>query len=135
MLHETEAMSEAALRLLFAVDWPEVELVGIERHEMRAPSSDELDSIAVAGFWVELRDSTGRRLYRQLLHDPIGTSVETPAEDGSWTRVTVAQPAGLFSVLVPALPEAQSVVLVGSPPGRRSEPARELAAFDVARHR
>jgi hypothetical protein len=138
-------MSESALRLRFEVDWPQIRLVGRQTLEMRAPPPDviltEEDARKTArkpvlsGYWIELRDGRGRPLYRRVLYDPLGTSLEAPTEDGSWTRVTVEQPSNLFSVVVPALPDAHSVALVGSPPGRPHEPARDLAVFDLIQHR
>jgi hypothetical protein len=137
-------MSESAFRLQFAVDWPRIRLVGRQTLEMRAPPPDVILSEeraprlarkpVLSGYWIELRDGRGRPLYRRVLYDPLGTSLEAPTEDGSWTRVTVEQPSNLFSVVVPNLPNARSVALVGSPPDRQLEPARDLAVFDLVQH-
>jgi len=48
----------------------------------------------------------------------------------------VADPEGVFTVVVPEIEGAREVVLHGSPPAahRRREAARELARFDLTAH-
>jgi hypothetical protein len=122
----------SSLRLWFEVDWPAIQLVGDRRLDVRAEPSDPLESYAEAsGFWVELHNADGQALYRRVLYDPIGTSVEAPAGDGSWTRKVVEHPRGTFSLLVPDLLEARRLALFGNSPGELTVPSRELASFDL----
>ena len=57
---------------------------------------------------------------------------------GQPTRQTVEQPRGTFSLLVPALPGGQDVVLFSSPltpddPRSLARPAAELARVDITK--
>lgn len=126
-----------ALRLSFAFDRADVQLVSFRALEMPAPPSAPLgegESLeGVRGAWIELRDSRGQCLWRRILHDPFRTEVETPREGGGFTNVYREHPRGSLVVLIPDLLEAGSVVLFSSPleRERRHEPAREVAAFHL----
>jgi hypothetical protein len=83
---------------------------------------------------VELQDTSGELLYRQTLHEPIVDSLEVPGADGvSLARVPRDSVAGRFSVVVPDMPGAQAVSIVG-PPAEIDESgaqSRELARFEI----
>jgi hypothetical protein len=71
------------------------------------------------------------------MHDPIRHDAEVFSEDPerSVARIPVKEPRGAFTALVPELPEADHVALVGSPPaepGARTV-ATEIARFDLQR--
>lgn len=69
------------------------------------------------GFWVELRDNNERVLYRDVMHDP--TRVESPGDierARSHPRDEDRTVHGLFSIVVPALPNASAVVVMASRP-------------------
>jgi hypothetical protein len=64
--------SQTALRLTFAYSGDSIRLVASRAVNMRVPPSDPVDGYqGQAGFWVELRDSTGTTIYRRIMHDPI----------------------------------------------------------------
>ena len=92
-----------------------------------------------SGYWVEVRAADGKLLFHCVLHNPVRVDVEVYSHDErqSITRVPVAEPRGEFEVLLPDLPEAQSLVLFGPPAEARLQaaPARELVrvGFDELR--
>jgi hypothetical protein len=92
-----------------------------------------------SGYWVEVRAADGKLLFHCVLHNPVRVDVEVYSHDErqSITRVPVAEPRGEFEVLLPDLPEAQSLVLFGPPADARLQaaPARELVrvGFDELR--
>lgn len=68
------------------------------------------------GFWAELRDSSNNPLHRQIIHNPIPDDREvfSPDPSRSVQRISGARAEDVFSILVPDLPDAQSVALVSS---------------------
>ena len=83
-----------------------------------------------AGFWVELRDGRGRRLYQRVIQQPVRFEVEVFPEklDDPIEWRPLASPEGTFALVVPDLPDARTVVLFSSPfePGRSGEPAEDV---------
>ena len=72
----------AAWRLTFTYTGDEITLVAQQRVAMIAPPDDsERTYAARAGTWVEVRDSTGRGLYRQILADPVRHGYEVHSSD------------------------------------------------------
>jgi hypothetical protein len=86
-----------------------------------------------SGFWIELHGRQGRALYRLVMSNPIAFRAEVPDEGGGFTNVTVENPRGQFFVLVPNLPDAESVVVFSSPlgPEARPGPAEPVARFPL----
>jgi hypothetical protein len=120
MTDELDPTSAAAWRLTFRVEDDRVRLVAQERLTMAVLPSEELgQDEARSGFWHELQDSAGRPLYRRVTRNPLSTGVEIPADDPEQPLAyeQVARPAGMFSVVVPDLPEGRSVALFASRPG------------------
>src|SRR3954471_21188332 len=120
-----------AYRLTFTYDRDRVRLVDQERVDMVAPVGEPAHiPRGVTGFWVQLRDSRGLRLYQRVVHQPLRFDVEVfPEKRGDpIERRPVEDPHGTFSVLVPALPDARTVVLFSSPPApeRSAEAADQL---------
>ena len=68
------------------------------------------------GFWVELRNRSDQPLFKQLIHNPIPEDREVFSPDAtrSIARVTGARSEDVFSILVPNIPEADSLTLVSS---------------------
>jgi hypothetical protein len=133
-----DSAEPTAVRLHFSLDGDELRLVDHQVLVMRAPPPDTLhaaDSIdgipRLSGFWIELRNQAGRPLYRRVLHDPLRYWTEAPNEDGSRTKKSVRHPRTTFSVVVPALESATTVLLIGSPRSHPRSAARELARFDL----
>jgi hypothetical protein len=141
-----------AIRLTFSYAAGQFRLDSLRRVAMRAlPSHDVAGYENHSGFWVEVRDRTGRVLHRRVLHEPVRFDAEVyPAEAGTeFTRVPLAEAKGSFDVVVPDLPGAQVVTLYGSLPvpgspdederaratridAARRGPAREVARFSIA---
>jgi hypothetical protein len=105
---------------------------------MFVPPGDALEAGRErSGFWVEVRNADGQPLFRRLMHHPIETTREVfPADPyGEIIRTPVADPRGVFSIVIPEIAGARVLALVGSPSeaGRRGEAAQELARFDLTR--
>jgi hypothetical protein len=68
------------------------------------------------GFWLELRDSADRTVFRRVLHNPLPQDIEVFSPDVNQTvaRVPMAPAESVFSVLVPDTPAAESVTLFSS---------------------
>lgn len=132
-----------AVRLTIAYDGDRMEMVSQQSVAMRVPPSDPLEAVAEerSGFWVDLKDAQDRTLFRRVLHDPIRRDVEVFSPDPRQTvqRVPVAEPRGVFSVILPEIEAAQAVSLIGSPvrtteafaAERVEQPSREIARFDL----
>jgi hypothetical protein len=87
-----------------------------------------------SGSWVELQDQQGRVLFERVLHDPFRTMVEVHYPPGRKSKVVPGpRQAGEFEVLVPAMPDATTVVVWSSEldAERRNEAAREVGRFDL----
>ena len=110
----------------------EYRIVGDVRvDEMTIPAHDELPADRVAaelsGSWFEVRDGAEGVLYRQRFANPISGGDELFERSGSIRRVDVEHTDTVFELLVPDVPDAQELVLVGLPPGgeRGSRSRRE----------
>jgi hypothetical protein len=68
------------------------------------------------GFWAELRDRGDKPLFKQLIHNPLSEDREVFSPDAarSIARAAGARAEDVFSILVPNLPEADSLTLVSS---------------------
>jgi len=123
-----------AIRLTFAYHGDKIELKDAFRITMFVPASDPLDAQPPSsGFWLELRASDERTLFRRLMHDPIGHDREIFPEQpgGEIFRRPVARPEGVFSVVVPEIKDAETLTLHGSTAGA---PERyHAAAHEIAR--
>jgi hypothetical protein len=127
-----------AIRLTFSYGGSKIELTDAQRLTMFVPPSDSLEAARdQSGFWVEVRDADGQPLFRQVMHHPIETTREVfPADPhGEIIRTPVADPRGVFSIVIPDLTEARILALVESPSeaDRHSDTAREMARFDLTK--
>lgn len=118
-------LPDEALRLVLtyrrhAPPGQEVTLDEIQRVEMRLSASDELPEHEpdepLSGFWYELQSHHGEVLYRQIIGNPIRTSVYLPDEEDPTrlVRLETLPEEKTFVLLVPAFPEAAEVVLHSS---------------------
>lgn len=136
-----------SLRLTFRVSGGQVELVGQERVDMIAPQppSEPLQAGEHGGFWTELKDATDRTLAQRLVAEPVIGSVEVFSPEGAIERRFGPVEDQVFEVLLPAVPDATSVALIGETAaatlaveeGREhleddEVGTRELARFDLA---
>ncbi|GAA0464260.1 hypothetical protein Ade02nite_31200 [Paractinoplanes deccanensis] len=114
-------MTEPAVRLVFEYDGDEVRMLSQQRVELTIPSAGE----PAAGWRAELRTAEGGVLDRRgLPWIPLDAEVFAPGVDGepSVRRVPAERRTGVFTVLVPDLPEADHLALVddaGGPPETR----------------
>jgi hypothetical protein len=107
-----------SVRLIFSYDGDDVRLESRQPVEMRAPRSDPVEGYAdQTGFWTEVRDAQGSVLHRQVMHDPVRRDAEvfSPDPERSIARVPIERPHGVFSVVVPLVPGADHVALMGVP--------------------
>ena len=131
-----------SVRLTIRYSGDQMELVSRQSVAMKAPPSDPVEGLeGRAGFWVDLKDADDRTLYRRVMHDPIRRDVEVFSPDPRQTmeRAPVAEPRGVFSLVLPEMEAAQAVSLLGTPPRPADgvlaepgpQPAREIARFDL----
>ena len=123
----------AAVRLTFEYDGDEVRLVGQQPVDAVPLAGDEPAAGEESGFAVEVRAGDGRVLHRRVLNEPMHASAEvfSPEPGANITRVAKTEDRGTFTVLVPALPDADHVALL-APPGHRqglAGPASEVRRF------
>jgi hypothetical protein len=135
---DTPPPEPRAIRLTFAYAGDRIELTDTQRLAMFVSPSDAFEPERDrSGFWVEVRDADEQPLFRRLMHHPIETTREVfPADlHGEIIRTPVADPRGVFSVVIPEIADARILAVVGSPPEahRRSEAAYEMARFDLTR--
>jgi hypothetical protein len=113
----TGAAPRGAVRLIFRYEGDEVRLVSSRRVEkLLAPDEPEAAGQR-PGFFAEVRGADDRVLDRRRLREPIRRDAEvfSGEPDRSLARVPVERPAGVFSLLVPDLEEADYVALVERP--------------------
>jgi hypothetical protein len=124
MTDGVDGVARRAVRLTFRVEGTQVELIDQERVAMVPPPSAEPFGEARSGFWFELQDEGDRALYRRIIASPLSSHVEVPTGDPDQPLVyqPQAQPGGVFTILVPDLPEGSKVVLLASQPEREPEP-------------
>lgn len=121
------------LRVTFAYDGTTVRVVSRQAVDMRPTSSDPVyDYQGRSGTWFEVRDTTGRVLYRRMVQDLMPVDMEAPSGDPErpFTRVK-AERRGAFVLTMPNLSRAQSIVLFASPDEDPRKPAREIGRFDL----
>lgn len=114
----TPGRGERLLRLIFSYDGDDVRLESTQPVEMVVPPSDPVDGFETQpGFWTEVRDAQGSVLHRRVRHNPIRRDAEvfSPDPELSIARIRVDRPRGAFAVLVPLVPGADHVALMGVP--------------------
>jgi hypothetical protein len=124
-------------RLTFEYDGDRIRLISEQHVRMIVPPTQPLDQAdGVGGFSVLLRDERDRPVYRFTRTSPIRHDAEVFSEPGrerSIERVPVEHPKGAFVVLVPDVPGAKTLELVGQP--LRADAFREqpqsLARFEL----
>lgn len=111
---EEDVAHRHALRLTFSYQGSQVELSLIEAIEMIVPPSLGITSQPPgAEFWYELQDSKQTPLYRRVQRNPLDPSVEVPTgnPERPLAHLNSGRTEGEFTLLVPRLPRARSVVL------------------------
>lgn len=125
------------LRLRFAYDKSNVQLVSRQTIDKTPPPpAPKALYEGQTGFWYELRDREEHVLYQRAIQNPIRFDEEifTNEEKQSITRRPVDDPHGIFTLLVPNLPDGYAVVLFSSPlnPEAAAQPAKELVRFALS---
>jgi hypothetical protein len=134
---QQRAEPNRAIRLQIRYDKSGFSITDSRPLETLAPASHALDAPrATSGFWVELRDAKNNVLYRRVMHNPVQSDVEVFDPEGLH-RHAVEDPTGVFTVLVPDMPDAEEIVFVSSPsdPAKRQNAARRVAAMPLPRRR
>jgi hypothetical protein len=112
------------LRLTFAYDGTGIRLTKSQRVEMITPPSvTPPPQAGQSGYWFEVRDAQGDLHYHHSLYNPVQVDFEVFSNDPNQpiTRVPNPNPTGEFTVLVPDLPGAATLILYGPPPGAPSQ--------------
>lgn len=126
-----------ALRLTFAYEGRRVELVDVQPVDAVAPEPPP-SARGRAGLWLELTERRGRPVFRRVLSDSLGESVELLSGDPEhpFERATVEDPSGTFQVMVPAVEDAEVVLFHVDPErGKQDERGSELGRFDLSQYR
>lgn len=123
------------LRLTFRYEGSRVSLTDRQVADMISPPSITERPVVgkSSGFWIELQNKGGQSLFHRVLYRPIPYTVEKHLADGSMKLVADTPGEGEFEVLLPALPDAETVVLYSSPLDlkRSLEPAEEIGRFSL----
>jgi len=137
--HTAPQISRRTLRVTFEYNGGEFRIANQMRVEKITPPTMTPcpDAATAAGYWVELRDRRGRCLFHRLLPDAIRDSAEIYPGKNQLARTPLRQVAGRFEVLLPDLPEADSVVIMGHPVSseglKQHQRARVLAKFKISK--
>jgi hypothetical protein len=130
------------LRLTFAYEGDKIELIGRRSVEMIPPAPNTaLPDAEQASFWFVVQDDKREVFYYRVIRNPMSQSFEvfSPAAEQTITNVDRERPRGTFEILVPDTPDTASLLFFTSnppvsgkgEPGRRQQPAREVARFDL----
>ena len=106
-----------ALRYTFEFEGTAVRLLRQRRLDKQTvPSYAWEGADGESGFWVELRDTSQKVLYRRVMDDPT-FRYEAPVDDnGALRTLEIRGRKGIFSVVVPFLPQARTLVVWASRP-------------------
>jgi hypothetical protein len=135
-----DAKPAQVLRVTFAYRGNDLAVAGTRRVRMILPPAlSPPPERGQSGYWVEVRAADGALLFHRALHSPVRVDAEifTGGESPTIARAPIVEPQGEFEVLVPDLPEAQSLLLYGPAAEAQLQalPARELlrVGFDELR--
>lgn len=123
------------LRLIFEYEGDKISLVSRQSVSMIPPPSTGRAVEGQSGFWYELRDGEDRPVYQRITQNPIrfDSEIFTGDPDESIRRQEIPSPKGTFVLLVPDVPEAESIVLFGAPlpPRITTWSAKEVIRFPL----
>jgi hypothetical protein len=125
------------VRLIFEYQGDEVQLVNQQKVRMIRPTTSvQPQNDEQANFWYELKNSQDQSIFRQAVPNPISFDTEVFSNDegeASVYRQRLEQSKGTFILLIPDLPESDSVLLFSQPlePSARSDRPTELGRFNL----
>ncbi len=131
-----------AIRLTFSLDGSAFQLVFERSVNMPVlPSADLGPDQPRARFWYEVQAKGGERLYRGFDRNPLDPWVEVATGDPERPLAfrRTERPEGFYTITVPDLDDAHSVVLFGFTPPKPgaeldvSRPPTEIARFTLAK--
>jgi hypothetical protein len=139
--NERLANPDSAVRLTFSYNDNKIHLISKQKIQKRLPShtSPDIQKGQAPGFWLELSNDNRRLLYRQIIDNPIRIDTEVFSENPneSITRHELADIKGIFSLVIPNIPDARNLDLFGSSPvlseGMRGlqKPAAKIFHLDL----
>ena len=120
-----------ALRYTFEFEGAAVRMLRQRRLDKQTmPSYAREGSDGESGFWVELRDPSQQVLYRRVMDDPT-LRYEAPVDDNGALRTEEGGGRkGTFSVVVPFLPQARTLMVWASRPPEAAARPILTAAVD-----
>ncbi|HEX8052628.1 MAG TPA: hypothetical protein VF517_06520 [Thermoleophilaceae bacterium] len=130
------AEGQGSLRLTFSYEGRRVELQSVEPVDAVAPAPP-VSPRGTAGFALEVHGRGGTVLFKRMLDEPFGESVEVPAGDRDperpFERAAVENPSGTFIVMVPALAAGAEVALFDRRGDKRRGAAHDepVARFEL----
>ncbi len=108
-------------RLTFAAENGVIKLISEQEVDMQTTSAPGASQDAQHPFWLEMRDAADSTLMAQPMRDPLPNTIEVFSDDPLQSARHVHDPRTeqAFSVVLPSLPDADSVVLMraGTAPG------------------
>jgi len=110
-----ETINTKAIRLTFSYKGTEIKLISQDKFEKILPPSSNISNRS--GFWYEVAGDKQNVLYQRIISNPIQTDIEVFTNDSkeSIMRQKISQIEGVFSILIPDLPEAKTFSLFSSP--------------------
>jgi hypothetical protein len=104
-----------AIRLTFSYKATDIKLISQNKIEKKLPPSSNISN--KSGFWFEVIDDKQNVLYQRIISNPIRTDIEVFSNEPkeSIMRQKISQIEGVFSLLIPDLPDAKSFSLFSSP--------------------
>ncbi len=97
-----------------------------------APSVGPFEPGKNSGYWIELRDSSDRKLFTRLVRDPTRLEVPPPPDGGPFTNLLVPEctPKTILADL-PNDPSATKIIVFGDGYVEPKSGARELGRFQL----
>ena len=123
-----------ALRYTFEFEGAAVRMLRQRRLDKQTvPSYAREGPDGESGFWVELRDASQQVLYRRVMDDPT-LRYEAPIDEkGALRTAEAGGRTGTFSVVVPFLPQASTLLVWASrPPEAAAKPILTTAVDSSA---
>jgi hypothetical protein len=115
MSDKKETKITNAIRLTFSYKGTDIKLISQDKIEKILPPSSNISNRS--GSWYEVADDKQNLLYQRIISNPLQTDIEVFSNESkeSIMRQKISQIEGVFSILIPDLPEAKTFSLFSSP--------------------